>query len=76
MDSDRIMLEWLNYYKKSYAIILTKRDKLSNNLYAKQEQKFKALLEGVSLIPYSIKYKESQVMLKELIATYISQKKS
>ena len=33
MDSDKIMIDWLNHYKIPYILILTKSDKISNNRY-------------------------------------------
>ena len=33
MDSDKIMIDWLNHYKIPYILILTKSDKISHNQY-------------------------------------------
>jgi GTP-binding protein len=71
MASDRLMLEWLNFYRIPYRLILTKRDKVSNNRFLAQKNKFKVLLKDIDLTPFSIQLHESQVMLQKVIGDYI-----
>ena len=54
MENDIIMLTWLKYYHINYAVILTKQDKLPYNKYRQHLDKFKAVLEGTTVLPFSI----------------------
>jgi GTP-binding protein len=71
MANDKMMLEWLRYYHINHVVILTKRDKLSYSKYIQKENEFKAVLENIAVIPFSIHIKKSHDMVKKMIEACI-----
>ena len=55
MASDREMIEWLNFIKIDYSIVLSKIDKLSKTHQDKSIKYFQTLFLGNVIIPFSIK---------------------
>jgi GTP-binding protein len=55
MQLDQMMIDWLIYYNIPFIIIMTKRDKLSNNQFNKRLAKINNLVPKVTVIPFSAK---------------------
>lgn len=71
MELDHKMIQWLNYYLISFKIILTKRDKLSNNQFNTQWARLNQSLPNIALIPFSAKSREGREEVLEIIESYL-----
>jgi GTP-binding protein len=55
MRNDLMMIEWLSHYKIPFVVVLTKRDKISNNQFYSRISKIKKMIPQVAIIPFSAK---------------------
>jgi len=53
MPIDRVMIEWLQYYKIAFVIVLTKSDKLSKNQIGMVKSKINIELPGIDVYTFS-----------------------
>lgn len=67
MALDKIMIEWLKYYKISFRMVLTKSDKLSNNKFSRQLNKISRSFPDNSLIPFSAKSGQGREEIQGII---------
>lgn len=64
---DELMLEWLNFYKIKYIVVLTKIDKISNNDLVKVNKKIIEYIGEKMIINYSSKSKKGRNELINLL---------
>jgi GTP-binding protein len=71
MENDQLMIDWLNYYKVSFLLVLTKSDKISNNQYRTISSKLGKKYPGQEILRFSSKNKTGREdilrILKQLI---------
>lgn len=72
MNIDKEMIEWLNFSNLRFTVILSKVDKLSKKDKVKSIMQFSNYLKGITILPFSIKEKQSVAKLKEYIIKIIS----
>ena len=60
METDRLMINWLRSYRIPFIIIMTKRDKLSNNQFNNQYKNLYNLLPDIEIIPFSARTAEGR----------------
>ncbi len=58
MESDRQMVDWLQYHEKPFFIVLTKTDKLSKNQLNQALKKYREFFPDNHVLPFSIKDKK------------------
>jgi GTP-binding protein len=57
MDNDRMMIDWLQHYRISYIMVLTKSDKISNNQYRARSLKLSKEYPNQEILRFSSKNK-------------------
>ena len=57
MDNDRRMIDWLQHYQISYIMVLTKSDRISNNLYRARNLKLSKEYPNQDILRFSSKNK-------------------
>jgi GTP-binding protein len=57
MENDQMMINWLDYYKVSFLLVLTKSDKISNNQYRTINSKLSNKYPGQEILRFSSKNK-------------------
>ena len=57
MDNDRMMIDWLQHYQISYIMVLTKSDRISNNLYRARSLKLSKEYPNQEILRFSSKNK-------------------
>ncbi len=57
MDNDRRMIDWLQHYQISYIMVLTKSDRISNNLYRARSLKLSKEYPNQDILRFSSKNK-------------------
>ncbi len=67
MSIDEMMLEWLNYYRIKFIIVLTKIDKISQNELVKVNNKVARQFGENMIINYSSKSKKGRIELFNLL---------
>ncbi len=65
---DYQMIEWLQTYARPFQIILTKRDKLSNNQFAQRYAVFRNAFSPIPMIPFSSKTREGKNEILSVIS--------
>jgi GTP-binding protein len=65
--SDKYSITWLQTYHIPFAIILTKRDKLSNNEFQRVWQKIKSQFPESAIVPFSAKDQTGREEIIELL---------
>ena len=55
MENDRLMISWLDTFQIPFVIIMTKKDKLSNNKFNIQYKNIHTIYSGIEIIPFSAK---------------------
>jgi GTP-binding protein len=69
---DHQMISWLKTYGRPFQIILTKKDKLSNNQFAKQIAVFSEQFYPIPMIAFSSKTREGKDPVLQQIETAVS----
>jgi len=67
LDSDRYSIDWLRHNGIPFVIILTKRDKLSNNQFSQVREKINSLFPETDIIPFSAKDKRGREEIVQLL---------
>jgi GTP-binding protein len=67
MPIDNIMIEWLDYFKIKYIIILTKADKISNNELAQTKSKVIKQVKNINVLAFSSKTEKGRIELINLL---------
>ena len=70
MELDQLMIDWLKSYKIVFNIVLTKRDKLSNNKFNTQLKKISRSLPDITFIPFSAKSRIGREEIQSIIESY------
>jgi GTP-binding protein len=60
METDKLMIDWLRSYHIPFIIIMTKKDKLSNNQFNNQYNNLLHSLPDIEIIPFSARTSEGR----------------
>ena len=71
MENDRLMIDWLNYYKVSFLLVLTKSDKISNNHYLTMCTKLKNDYPGREILRFSSKNRKGREDILQILEEMI-----
>ena len=67
MENDKLMIEWLSYYRVSFILVLTKSDKISNNQYRTMSFKISREYPNSEILRFSSKNKIGRENLLKII---------
>jgi GTP-binding protein len=71
MENDKLMIDWLNYYRVSFMLILTKSDKISNNQYRKINNKLGKDYPSQEILKFSSKNKTGREDILRILENMI-----
>lgn len=69
MDNDRMMIDWLQHYRISYIMVLTKSDKISNNQYRARSLKLSKEYPNQEILRFSSKNKTGREDILHILET-------
>jgi len=69
MENDRLMIDWLEYYKVPFNLVLTKSDKISNNQYRTINSKLSIEYPGRKILRFSSKTKIGREDILHILET-------
>ncbi len=72
MKNDRIMIDWLNFYQIPFIFVLTKSDKISNNLFSIFNSKIRAEFPDKKFIRFSARKKTGRAEIIEILEDIVS----
>jgi GTP-binding protein len=67
MENDRLMIEWLEFYKIPFTLVLTKSDKISNNQFNATSQKLRKDYPNRRILKFSSKNKAGREDILQII---------
>jgi GTP-binding protein len=72
MKNDRIMIDWLNFYQIPFIFVLTKSDKISNNLFRSFNSKIRTEFPDQKFIRFSARKKTGRDEIIEILEDIVN----
>ena len=72
MKNDRIMIDWLNFYQIPFIFVLTKSDKISNNLFRSFNSKIRAGFPDQKFIRFSARKNTGRDEIIEILEDIVN----